>query len=69
MKKSIRGNVIFDFIYNLLKEGLHFTEEDYDRYLEAMKSLTGKRQDSLQGEIHSKMDSEGGRTRNLKYLL
>ena len=55
VKKSIRGNVIFDFIYNLLKEGLHFTEEDYDRYLEAMKSLTGKRQDSLQGEIHSKM--------------
>ncbi|MFH1533507.1 MAG: recombinase family protein [Nitrospirota bacterium] len=54
-KKSIRGKVIFDFIYDFLKYGLHFTEEDYSRYLKAMESLTGKRQDSLKTEINSKM--------------
>lgn len=54
-KKSIRGKVIFDFIYDFLKDGLHFTEEDYSRYLKAMESLTGKHQDSLKAGINSKM--------------
>lgn len=32
VKKSIRGKVIFNHIYDFLKDGLHFTEDDYKYY-------------------------------------
>ena len=53
-KKSIRGKVIFDFIYDLLQNGINFTEEDYQKYLEDMKQLTGKKHEELKAIIYSK---------------
>lgn len=52
-KKSIRGKVIFDFIYDFLKEGLNFTKKEYQQYLESMTSLTSTKREKLQREIHS----------------
>ncbi len=53
-KKSIRGHIIFDFIYDFLKNGFGFTEKDYQNYLSVMKQNVGKKHDELDKEIHSK---------------
>lgn len=54
VKKSIRGKVIFDFIYELLEKGLSFGEKEYKQYLSAMKGLSGSRLEKAEREIHSK---------------
>lgn len=53
-KKSIRGKIIFNFIYKFLSEGLHFTEKDYDKYYTNITSLNYEKREKLQFEIHSK---------------
>lgn len=42
-KRTCRMNVVFNFIYDLLGQGIDVTDEDYKRYLEASKGLTARR--------------------------
>jgi hypothetical protein len=53
-KKSIRGKVIFEFIYALLGDGLNFGEKEYQQYLASMKQHTGNKREEIEKEIHSK---------------
>lgn len=39
-KKSIRSKVVLDFTYDLLKDGLNFTEAEYKQYLDGIKHLS-----------------------------
>ncbi len=53
IKSSIRGKVIFDFIYDFFEKGLNFTENEYEEYLQSMTSLTSEKQEKIQIELHS----------------
>lgn len=53
-KRSIRGKVIFDFIYKFLDEGFNFTKKDYDKYYGDIIKLTEAKREDLLFEIHSK---------------
>jgi len=49
-KKSIRVKIIIDFAYELLKEGLNFTEKEYKEYLQDMKYFSDDRKITMRGE-------------------
>lgn len=51
-KKSIRGKVLLDFIYDFLKEGLNFTEKEYKEYLAGMKFLTDDKKIKLREQAN-----------------
>ncbi len=52
-KKSIRGRVIMQFIYDFLEGGLHLTEQDYHEYYDKLTKVTQSKQDKLQIDLHS----------------
>ncbi len=51
IKASVRSLVIFDFIYDLLKEGLKFTEKEYQEYKDSLKSLGDNEREKIRAEI------------------
>ncbi len=53
-KKSVRVKVVLDWLYEFLKDGLNFTEEDYQIYLQEMTDVLTKQKAKLEVELHSK---------------
>lgn len=53
-KKSIRAKIIFDYIYDLLKEGLNLTEKEYKEYYANLKQLTDINREKIRRDIHIK---------------
>lgn len=53
IKPSIRARVIFNFIYELLKDGLDLTEEDYNDYYNNLTKISDTARQKLGIEIHS----------------
>lgn len=53
-KKSIRSKVILDFIYDFLKDGLNFTEVEYQQYLDGMKYLSDEAKVGIRQELNTK---------------
>ncbi len=56
VKKSIRGKVVFNHIYDFLKGGLNFTEDDYRYYATDLTDINDRKRDTLKYKLHS---SEG----------
>ncbi len=52
-KRSIRGKVIFDFIYKFLENGLNLTENEYNNYYNNIIHLSDQKREALKYEIHS----------------
>ncbi len=52
--KSIRAKVIFDWIYDFLKDGLGLTERDYNNYYNGLTRITDKTRQDVGMEIHSR---------------
>ena len=67
LKRNIRGNVVFDFIYDFLADGLNFTKEEYTQYNDDLMEQLKNRQGELLVKLHSKQgarkatNSEAGR--------
>lgn len=53
-KKSIRMNVLFNFIYEFLEEGLNFTEKEYKEYYESIVDQSEEQREKDKIELHSK---------------
>lgn len=53
-KKSIRANVIFSYIYDLLKGGLNFTEKDYQTYRDGLVAEADNERLQIKTELNSK---------------
>ena len=53
IKPSIRARVIFKFVYELLKDGLDLTEEDYNEYYNSLTQLSDSTRQKVGIEIHS----------------
>lgn len=53
-KKSIRAKVILEFIYDLLKNGLNLTEQEYKDYYESMTVIADQNREKLLIQQHSK---------------
>ena len=53
-KKSIRAKVIFDYVYDLLKDGLQLTDKDYEAYRNGLLSEADSERLEIQKEINSK---------------
>jgi hypothetical protein len=54
IKRNIRGKVVFDYIYNYLKDGLNFTKEEYEVYNDGVLEYLHKRRGEIQTKLHSK---------------
>ncbi len=54
VKKSVRVKVVLDWLYEFLKDGLNFTEADYQIYLKEMTDVLTKQKTKLEAELHSK---------------
>lgn len=53
-KRNIRGKVIFNFIYDFLKDGLNFTKAEYEKYYADLEKVSRDRQAKLRGQINTK---------------
>src|SRR3989344_3658012 len=53
-KKSMRGKVIFSFIYNFLEKGLNFTEAEYEKYLNDVTKTSDEKRKKIRIEIFSR---------------
>lgn len=53
-KRSIRAKIIFDFIYDFLKEGLNLTEKEYNEYYENMTKLTDQNRQKIRAGLHNR---------------
>lgn len=53
VKKSIRGKVILDFLYNFFSTKFKLTEADYKRYYERLDKLSGEIRIALKTQIRS----------------
>lgn len=53
-RKSIRVKVIIDFVYNLIKDGLNFTDKEYNQYLAGMKHLSDDHKIAIRGQLNTK---------------
>ncbi len=67
-KKSIRARVILDFIYDFLKDGLNFTEKEYQQYLDGMKYLSDDHKIKIRGELNTKRGLVKRRRQEIKEL-
>jgi site-specific DNA recombinase len=54
IKKSVRMHVVFDFIYDLLDNGLGFTEEEYNAYYGNLKSISTKQKADLRRKLNNR---------------
>src|SRR3989344_8086867 len=52
-KRSIRAKVVFDFIYEFLRDYFKLTETDYKLYYDRLDKLLGERRINLKTKIHS----------------
>lgn len=52
--RSIRAKVIFNFIYDLLEDGLNFTEAEYNEYYDNLMAVTDEEQQVTRAELHNK---------------
>ena len=52
-KRSIRAKVIFDFIYELLAQGLNFTEQEYREYYNNLNQLTDEKRRNIRIQLHN----------------
>lgn len=62
IKVSIRGKIIFDFIYDFLKDGLNLTEKEYKDYYQGLKTLG----DNDRQQIRSQIESYNAQKRHLQ---
>lgn len=53
-KRSVRAKVVVDFIYNLLHEGLNFTEKEYKDYLKSITVISDERRASIRLDLHNR---------------
>ncbi len=65
-KRSIRAKYVFNYIYQILEEGLNFTEKDYDHYYKNLESITSDKRTKLQMQLHSLQASLKAIDRELK---
>ena len=65
LKKSIRMKYVFNFVYELLEEGLKLTEKEYNDYYGSLKTISKKRKQ----EIRSKLNNRRGLLKKLKIDL
>lgn len=54
IKVSVRGKVLFDFIYQFLEDGLNFTEAEYKKYYEGISHLTDQKREKIRTELNSR---------------
>ena len=52
-KRSIRAKVVFDYIYQFLRDYFKLNEADYKLYYDRLDKLSGERRISLKTKIHS----------------
>ncbi|MFC1790094.1 recombinase family protein [Patescibacteria group bacterium] len=52
-KRSIRAKVVFEFIYQFLRDKFKLTEADYRKYYDRLDKLSGERRIVLKTKIHS----------------
>lgn len=52
-KRSLRANVVFNFITNFLEKGLNLTEEEYEEYYDSMVVISDKKREKISIEINS----------------
>ena len=63
-KRSCRMKIVFDFAYEVLREGLGLTEAEYTKYYEGLKRLSEEEQREKRVELHrmrgmrSRVDSD-----------
>lgn len=72
IKRSIRGKVIFDFIYKFLEEGVNLSESEYKKYYKGLMRLTVAQREKMLLEIHSKegiIKSNRVQIRDISYKL
>lgn len=53
-KRSIRSKVVVNFIYNLLRNGLNFTEAEYKEYLNGITTISDQKRQTIRRELHNK---------------
>lgn len=51
IKASVRSLVLFEFIYELLKDGLNLTEKEYIEYKDSLKKLGDNDREKIRSEI------------------
>ena len=54
LKRNTRAKVIFDYVYDYLKDGLNFTKEEYEQYNEGLLEYLHNRRGVIQAKLHSK---------------
>lgn len=64
-KKSARARILIDFLEEFFKDGLNFTEKQYEKYREGISSLSQVKRQQLQEDLHSKQ----GALKALKRLV
>ncbi len=65
-KKSVRGQIVIDFLYKFFEKDFKFTKVDYDEYYKAITEITESKRSELQIKIHSKEALLKNTTRELK---
>ena len=68
IKASVRSIVIFDFVYELLKDGLNFTEKEYLEYKDSLKSLGDDEREKVRSEIEHLEALKRGYTKEVKRI-
>lgn len=53
-KKSLRVKVLLDFIYQLLEDGLNFTDAEYRQYYEDITAIQDENRQKLLVELHNR---------------
>lgn len=53
IKTSIRAKIIFDWVYDFLKDGLGLTEKEYNQYYNSLTKVTDNTRQKIGIEIHS----------------
>ena len=67
-KKSLRSNVLLDFIYEFLDKGLNLNEKDYQEYYSHLKTLSDDKREKLGIELHSLEGKLKGVEREIKEI-
>lgn len=52
-KRSLRANVVINFIYNFLGEGFDFSETEYNEYLANIMVISDKKRQSMKQKLHN----------------
>lgn len=71
-KRSIRAKVVVDFIYDLLHEGLNFSEKEYKDYLKNITIISDKKRASIRLDLHNRqgvLKHVSGEIKEISYRL